>query len=63
MFIIDGNRRWAKEKGLATFIGHKKGTERVGEIIRYARDLEIKLLLFMLFLPKIIKEPKKKFLI
>jgi len=25
--IVDGNRRWAKEKRLPTFSGHKKGNE------------------------------------
>ncbi|MDP2664241.1 MAG: undecaprenyl diphosphate synthase family protein, partial [bacterium] len=23
--ILDGNRRWAKERGLSTFEGHRKG--------------------------------------
>ena len=25
--IMDGNRRWAKERGLATQFGHKAGAE------------------------------------
>ena len=25
--IMDGNRRWAKEKGLPSAIGHKKGVD------------------------------------
>jgi undecaprenyl diphosphate synthase len=33
LIIPDGNRRWAKLKGLATFVGHKKGVERFSEII------------------------------
>ncbi len=36
-FIIDGNRRWASRKSFAIFIGHKKGTERIEEVIKYAR--------------------------
>lgn len=48
-FIIDGNRRWAKEKGLPTFIGHKKGMERVDEIIKYAQDLGIKIVTIYAF--------------
>jgi len=27
--ILDGNRRWAKSKGLTTFQGHKKGYENI----------------------------------
>ena len=41
--IIDGNRRWAKAKGLATFMGHKKGVERIEEILDYAQELGIKI--------------------
>ena len=37
--IVDGNRRWAKEKGLPTFAGHKKGAERIEEIVKYAQEL------------------------
>lgn len=42
-FIVDGNRRWAKEKGLSTFICHKEWARRLGEIVRYAQDLGIKI--------------------
>jgi undecaprenyl diphosphate synthase len=31
--MIDGNRRWAKAKKIPSFLGHKKGIERVVEII------------------------------
>ena len=26
-FIMDGNRRWAKKRGLPVVMGHKKGAE------------------------------------
>ena len=42
--IVDGNRRWAKEKGLPTFAGHQKGAERIEEIVKYARELGIKII-------------------
>jgi len=48
-FIIDGNRRWAKEKGLPTFRGHKKGMERVEEVVKYAQDLGIKIVTIYAF--------------
>lgn len=37
-FILDGNRRWAKDQGLPTFDGHKKGYENLKEIALYAFD-------------------------
>ncbi len=39
--ILDGNRRWAKENGLSTFEGHKRGMDNVETIARAAKDLGI----------------------
>lgn len=39
--IPDGNRRWAKAKGLPSLEGHRKGLEAVDEVLRFARDLGI----------------------
>ncbi len=32
--ILDGNRRWARERGLPTLEGHRKGAENFGDIVR-----------------------------
>jgi undecaprenyl diphosphate synthase len=42
--MIDGNRRWAKAKKIPAFFGHKRGIERVVEIIDYAFKRNIKVL-------------------
>ncbi|HUY62571.1 MAG TPA: polyprenyl diphosphate synthase [Candidatus Paceibacterota bacterium] len=34
--IMDGNRRWARARGLPTFDGHTAGLAKAKEIIRYA---------------------------
>ncbi len=39
--IPDGNRRWARAKGVHTFEGHRKGFERAVEVSRAARDMGI----------------------
>lgn len=39
--IPDGNRRWAKEKGLPTFAGHKRGFENAVKLARHIRKLGI----------------------
>ncbi len=39
--IPDGNRRWARAKGLHTFQGHKKGFDRAVSLARSARDMGI----------------------
>lgn len=36
--IPDGNRRWAKEKGLPSFVGHKTGGEVMERVISAAFD-------------------------
>ena len=40
--IMDGNRRWAKSKGLPSALGHKKGAETLEKIVRYANRIGIK---------------------
>ena len=40
--ILDGNRRWARAKGLPIAMGHKKGAENVEKIARYANKIGIK---------------------
>ena len=47
--IVDGNRRWAKEKSLPTFAGHKKGAERIEEIVKYAQELGIEIITIYAF--------------
>lgn len=40
--IPDGNRRWAKERGLPTFEGHKQGFNRLKELSGVTREAGIK---------------------
>ncbi len=37
-FIMDGNRRWAKEKSLTTLEGHRKGYDKVKEVGEWCLD-------------------------
>lgn len=39
--ILDGNRRFAKERGLPTLEGHRAGFEKVKELMRWAKELDI----------------------
>src|SRR3989344_3932574 len=40
--ILDGNRRWAKEKGLPTFEGHRRGADTIEHIARAAGNMHIR---------------------
>lgn len=40
-FILDGNRRWAKERNLPTIDGHKKGYTKLKETITWCNEIGI----------------------
>ena len=40
--IMDGNRRWARNKGLPVSLGHKEGAKTLEKIVRYANKIGIK---------------------
>ncbi len=44
--IPDGNRRWARKKGLKPWKGHEKGAQSIEEITRKALDMGIENLTF-----------------
>ncbi len=58
--IMDGNGRWAKERGLLRTEGHKKGIERIKEIIKAANDLGIKVLSLFCFSTENWNRPKRE---
>jgi len=47
--IMDGNGRWAKQKGKQRFMGHKKGAKAVREVIEIAAERQIKFLTLFAF--------------
>ena len=40
--IMDGNRCWARQRGLSAVLGHKKGADVLKEVARYAHDQEVR---------------------
>ena len=42
--IMDGNRRFAKEIGLATHEGHTKGKDKLEEVMEWCQEMGIKIL-------------------
>lgn len=48
-FICDGNRRWARSRGLPTLEGHRRGFNKVEVIIDALKDTEVKYVSFFLF--------------
>lgn len=47
--IMDGNRRWAKDKGLPTLEGHRRGAKVFADTVRWIRDTGIPHAVFYAF--------------
>ena len=47
--IMDGNRRWAKARGLEPTEGHKAGVETVKKIVKYSYDIGLEYLTLYAF--------------
>ncbi len=58
--IMDGNGRWAKERGLPRTAGHHAGVKRVKEIVKAAGELGIKAITFFAFSTENWSRPKKE---
>lgn len=58
--IMDGNGRWAQEKGLPRVFGHRKGVDRVKEIVSESIELGIKALTIFAFSTENWNRPKKE---
>lgn len=57
-FIMDGNGRWAQEKGLTRTEGHRAGVKRVKEAVETARELGIEAITFFAFSTENWNRPK-----
>ena len=50
--IMDGNGRWATQRGWPRLVGHRRGAERVKEIVRACPDLGVTHLTIYAFSPE-----------
>ena len=48
-FIMDGNGRWAKKRGLPLSFGHREGAKNFKKIVRYCKDIGLKNISFYAF--------------
>lgn len=58
--IMDGNGRWAREKGLPRILGHREGIERVKEIVESAREFGIDVMTLFAFSSENWNRPKRE---
>lgn len=58
--IMDGNGRWAKERGLPRIFGHREGGKRVKEIISCAKKLNVQVVTIFAFSTENWNRPQKE---
>lgn len=59
-FIMDGNGRWAKQKGMPREFGHKKGAETMKKIVEYCGSININCITVYAFSTENWKRPKNE---
>ena len=58
--ILDGNRRWAKEKGLPSLKGHQKGVDNICNLVPYIISKGVKVLSIYAFSTENFKRSQKE---
>lgn len=58
--ILDGNRRWAEERGLPTSEGHKMGLEKIKKVVKWSKEKGVKILTLFVFSTENWKRSKKE---
>ncbi|MGI8315121.1 isoprenyl transferase [Halobacillus mangrovi] len=58
--IMDGNGRWAKNRGMPRIAGHKEGMSVVKKVVRHASDIGLKVLTLYAFSTENWKRPKNE---
>ncbi len=59
-FIMDGNGRWAKKRGMPREYGHKFGAEAFRKVLRRCSQLDIEAVTFYVFSTENWKRPQKE---
>lgn len=58
--IMDGNGRWARERGLPRTAGHRQGINRIKEIVNAAKELGVRVITFFAFSTENWIRPKRE---
>ena len=56
--IMDGNRRWAKAKGIPTLEGHRRGVDAVRKVVRHCGEIGVETLTLFTFSTENTSRPK-----
>src|SRR6187551_741229 len=58
--ILDGNRRWAKQAGESAATGHRKGADKITEVLSWSGESGVEVVtLWMLSTDNLAREPRE----
>ena len=58
--ILDGNRRWAKLSGASTAHGHRRGADKITEVLEWSQESGVQVVtLWMLSTDNLARDPKE----
>lgn len=58
--ILDGNRRWASDKSLIPWIGHRHGANKIDELMDWCLELDAKFITLYAFSTENFRRPQKE---
>ncbi|HDQ06969.1 MAG TPA: di-trans,poly-cis-decaprenylcistransferase [Candidatus Bathyarchaeota archaeon] len=58
--ILDGNRRWAANKALISWIGHRHGANKIDDLMDWCMKLDVKFITLYAFSTENFRRPKKE---
>lgn len=58
--VLDGNRRWASERSMPPWVGHKFGAEKVEDLLNWCLDLKVKSITLYAFSTENFNRPDKE---
>ena len=58
--ILDGNRRWARTQGAAAATGHRRGADKISELLRWSEEVGVEVVtLWMLSTDNLSRSPQE----
>jgi tritrans,polycis-undecaprenyl-diphosphate synthase [geranylgeranyl-diphosphate specific] len=58
--ILDGNRRWASNKAMISWVGHRQGANKVDELLDWCIDLDVKFITLYAFSTENFRRPPQE---
>jgi len=58
--ILDGNRRWAVNRSMHPWVGHRRGADKTEEVLKWCLDLGIKSVTLYVFSTENFKRPRRE---